>query len=68
MTPEHLLRVIFEEPITCTPERRAQLLALAQADGQPWTEDQDASGWTDHMAEIMYGDDLPRVTPPAPAR
>lgn len=49
------MRDIFGEPITLTPERRAQLLALAQADGQPWTEDQAKSGWTDHMLTVMYG-------------
>ncbi len=41
-----------------TNSRRATLLSLAQKDGQPWTEDQEESGWTDHMAEIMYGDDV----------
>jgi hypothetical protein len=41
--------------IVLTPEKRAVVLKLAQTDGQPWTEDQDESGWNDHMGQIMYG-------------
>jgi hypothetical protein len=51
-------QVLLGKPIELTPRRRAVLLAMAQADGQPWTADQEASGWTDHMAEMMYGADL----------
>lgn len=59
MNSDQLLRLIFEEPPALTPRRRASLLALAQIDGQTWTEDQEESGWDDHMAEVMYGDELP---------
>lgn len=44
-----------------TNERRARLLEAAQQDGQPWTTDQAESGWTDHMAEVMYGRDIDDV-------
>jgi hypothetical protein len=48
---------LFVKPILMSAERRALLLRLAQQDGQTWREDQDASGWDDHMAEVMYGKD-----------
>lgn len=50
--------ILLDDPIEISDERRANLLKLAQADGQPWTDDQSESGWTDHMAEVMYGEDL----------
>lgn len=61
---EAALRHLAEvgEPIVLDPARRLALLELAVADGQPWTQDQEGSGWTDHMAEVMYGADLPQQT------
>lgn len=57
MDREELAWSMFHPPLEVTTERRELLLVLAQQDGQSWTEDQDASGWDDHTAEIMYGED-----------
>jgi hypothetical protein len=47
---------LLDDPVELTDERRQIILELAQADGQPWTENQDGSGWNDHMGVVMYGE------------